>query len=207
MITFKLTTPVNVGTLTTPISVSSLAVTGVTFSTTPALAQVGTAELAVTLTDTVSGWQETVRYLDASVVTFFSQPAPTPPAGATMQDVMAAAIFGKLLADGALGAGSFAYGGTTIYSTALALAVSPSSAAPGASVTLTATLSAPSGTPDGTVTFYDGTTVIGTAAPASGVATLEVTSLTSGAHSITATLASTSGFAGSASKAVTVTIS
>lgn len=106
MVTFKLTTPVNVGTLTAPISVSALAVTGVTFSTTPALAQVGTGELNVTLTDTLSGWQETVQYRDASVLAFFAQPAPAVPDGATMQDVMSQLVLSKLIADGKLPAGT-----------------------------------------------------------------------------------------------------
>jgi hypothetical protein len=105
-VTFTLTTPVNVGTLTSPVNVSSLAITAVSFSTTPALAPLGTAELSITLTDPVSGWQETIDYQDASVLAFFAQAAPTPAAGATMEDVMASAVFGKLIADGKLPAGS-----------------------------------------------------------------------------------------------------
>ena len=106
MVIFTLATPVNVGTLTAPINVSSLAITAIYFSTTPAIAPLGTAELSITLTDPASGWQETVSYLDASVPTFFTQPAPTPDPGATMEDVMAATVFSKLIADGKLPAGS-----------------------------------------------------------------------------------------------------
>ena len=106
MVTFTLNAPVNVGTLTNPVNVSSLRVTGVVFSTTPALAQVGAGELAVTLTDPESGWQETVKYSDSSVIAFFGQAAPTPPAGATYQDVMASAVLTKLIADGKLPAGT-----------------------------------------------------------------------------------------------------
>lgn len=105
---FKLETPANVGTLTVPISVSSLAVTGVTFSTTPALAPIGVGELKVTLTDTESGWQETIRYQDASVLAFFEQAAPTPASGETMHDIMSRAIFIKLVADGKVPAGTIA---------------------------------------------------------------------------------------------------
>src|SRR5579863_8977971 len=104
--TYTLTTPTNVGTLTTPVNVSSLRITGVVFTTTPALAPIGTGELTVTLTDPVSGWQETIAYQDASVLTFFSQTAPTPAAGATMQDIMSQALFTKLVADGKLPAGT-----------------------------------------------------------------------------------------------------
>ena len=106
MVTYTLTTPVNVGTLTQPVAVSSLKVTGVGFSTTPALAPLGTAELSITLTDPVSGWQEMIDYKDASVLTFFAQVAPTPPTGATYEDVMAAAVLTKLIADGKLPAGT-----------------------------------------------------------------------------------------------------
>jgi hypothetical protein len=106
MVTYTLTTPVNVGTLTAPVNVSSLAITGVNLCTKPALAPLGTAQLTITLTDTVSGWQETIFYQDASVVAFFNSPAPTPATGETMQDVMASAIFAKLVADGKLPPGT-----------------------------------------------------------------------------------------------------
>ena len=103
---FTLETPVNVGTLTDPVTVSALRVTSVWFSTTPQLAPIGAAELDITLTETTNGWQETITYKDASVLEFFAQSAPTPPAGATYEDVMAAAVFSKLIADGKLPAGT-----------------------------------------------------------------------------------------------------
>jgi len=56
-----------------------------------------------------------------------------------------------------------------------------------ATVTLTATTTVTSGTPTGIITFYDGTTQIGTAnLNASGVATLTTTSLTAATHNLTA---------------------
>ena len=103
---FTLATPVNVGSLTQPVVVSTLKVTGVWFSTTPALAPLGAAELDITLTDPVSGWQETLEYIDASVPVFFAQAAPVPPQGSTYEDIMAAAVFSKLIADGKLPAGT-----------------------------------------------------------------------------------------------------
>ena len=106
MTTYKLTNPVSVGTLNAPVTVAALAVTSVWFSTTPQLAPLGTAELQITLTDPVSGWQEVVTYQDASVLEFFSQLAPTPPTGATYADVLAASVFAKLVADGKLPAGA-----------------------------------------------------------------------------------------------------
>jgi hypothetical protein len=103
---FTLATPVNVGSLTEPVNVASLKITSVAFSTTPALAPIDTAELTITLTDPVSGWQETVDYRDASVLEFFAMPAPMPPNGATYEDIMAGAVFQKLIADGKLPAGT-----------------------------------------------------------------------------------------------------
>lgn len=56
----------------------------------------------------------------------------------------------------------------------------------GANTTLTATVSSPCGTPTGTVTFMDGSTVLGTVAlNSSGVATLAVSFSTAGSHPIT----------------------
>jgi sugar lactone lactonase YvrE len=60
----------------------------------------------------------------------------------------------------------------------------------GQSVTFTATVTAPNGggvVPDGTIIFYDGTTIIGSQTlNASGVATLQTAVLTTGLHPITA---------------------
>ncbi len=56
----------------------------------------------------------------------------------------------------------------------------------GANTTLTATVSSPYGTPTGTVTFMDGSTVLGTGTlNASGVATLIVSFSTAGTHPLT----------------------
>ena len=74
--------------------------------------------------------------------------------------------------------------------TALTSSVSGSSATLGSSITFTAKVSAASSsgvTPDGTVTFYDGTTVLGgPLAINAGVATFVTSSLAVGPHSITA---------------------
>jgi hypothetical protein len=107
MTTFTLTTPTNVGTLTVPVVVSSLNITALMYTTTPALAPLGTAQLSVTITDPASGWQETISYQDASVLAFFSQLAPTTlPAGTTLDDVMCQLTFAKLIADGKLPSGT-----------------------------------------------------------------------------------------------------
>jgi len=72
--------------------------------------------------------------------------------------------------------------------TNLAASVNPS--ALGQNVTFSATVSASSGgvTPDGAITFFDGTTILGSVPlDASAVANLPTAALTAGAHSITAT--------------------
>ena len=72
--------------------------------------------------------------------------------------------------------------------TNLGASVNPS--ALGQNITFTATVSASSGgvTPDGSITFFDGTTILGNVAlDASAVATYSTLALTAGAHSITAT--------------------
>lgn len=89
-------------------------------------------------------------------------------------------------------------------STALGSSVNP--AAAGQSVTLSATVSATTGgvtgVPTGNVTFYDGTTALGSVAVTSGVAHLATSSLTVGTHSITAKYAGDANFGTSTSSAV-----
>jgi hypothetical protein len=89
-------------------------------------------------------------------------------------------------------------------STALASSVNPSVF--GQSVTFTATVSAVApgvGTPTGTVTFKDGSTVLGTGTLSLGVATYSTSALSVASHSITAVYGYDSNFTGSTSSAVT----
>ena len=67
----------------------------------------------------------------------------------------------------------------------------------------TATVSATSGTPTGSVTFKDGATVLGTTALAGGVANFSTAKLASGNHSITASFVGSTYFVASASGALT----
>ena len=78
---------------------------------------------------------------------------------------------------------------------------SQSPAAAGTAVAFNATVSASSGTPDGTLTFMDGTTQIGTGTLVSGKASFQTTSLTTGSSSITASYAGNSSFNASTSSA------
>jgi hypothetical protein len=85
--------------------------------------------------------------------------------------------------------------------TSMTLASSAASASVGVSVTFTATLTTPAngaGAPTGTVSFYDGTTLLGTTQlNGSGVATFATAALKAGSHSIRAVYATTTDFLGS----------
>ena len=89
-------------------------------------------------------------------------------------------------------------------STTLVSSQNPSSA--GQSVTLTASVTPQfSGKITGTVSFYDGTTLLKTAGSSGGVAKYTTKTLTSGAHTITATFNGSASFSGS-STALTQTV-
>ena len=79
----------------------------------------------------------------------------------------------------------------------------------GQSVTFTATIAAAapgSGTPTGTVTFYDGTTAIGTGTLSDGSASYTTSALAVAGHSITIQYGGDTNFIGSASTAITQTV-
>lgn len=92
--------------------------------------------------------------------------------------------------------------------TTITVASSVNPAALGQTVTLTATI-APSVTGSavgGSVTFYDGTTALGTASPTSNVAQLSISSLAAGSHSISAKATGDANFSGSTSAGLTQTV-
>ena len=79
----------------------------------------------------------------------------------------------------------------------------------GQSVTFTATVKAASpgsGTPTGTVTFYDGSTNLGSGTLSGGTATLPTTFFVVGSHSITAVYSGDPDFTASTSSALTQTV-
>jgi hypothetical protein len=92
--------------------------------------------------------------------------------------------------------------------TTTTLTASATSAVAGTSLTFTAVVAPASGSvaPTGTVTFYDGTTMLGTGTLTSGTATYSTAALAVGAHSITASYGGDSGNAASTSAALAVTI-
>ena len=87
--------------------------------------------------------------------------------------------------------------------TSTTLGSSPNPSNAGQSVTFTATVTSGSGTPAGTVTFREGSTVLGTAPLSGGSAFFTTSSLTSGSHPVTAQYGGDATFSGSTSAAVT----
>jgi len=74
------------------------------------------------------------------------------------------------------------------------------------SVGLSVTVSSTAGSPTGTVTFLDGSTVLGSSAVSGGAATLSVATLALGAHTMTATYSGDANFLGGTSNTVTETV-
>src|SRR5262249_8423951 len=73
----------------------------------------------------------------------------------------------------------------------------------GPSITFTARVSSPAGTPDGMVTFTDGVRVLGTVPlDANGQASLQTGALASGSHVVTAAYAGSAAFSSSSASTV-----
>ena len=92
------------------------------------------------------------------------------------------------------------------HATATALNSSANPSAFDQPVTFTATVSAASGTPTGTVTFKDNAVVLGTGTLSAGVATFVTSALSVGTHTITAIYSGDTNFAGSVSSNLTQTV-
>jgi sugar lactone lactonase YvrE len=156
----------------------------------------------VTLTDSTSG--ATIYYTLDGTTPDTSSTTYTGPItisqSATLQSVAAANGF-------AISAVAKAVYTITLQTPAIALSSSAASAYAANPVTLTATLTAASGSPTGSVTFVDGTTSLGTGNVSGSTATFTTSSLAVGTHNITAVYSGDDGFNPITSTAVTVTIS
>jgi YVTN family beta-propeller protein len=87
------------------------------------------------------------------------------------------------------------------------LSISPNPSVVSQDVTLTATVTASAGSPPGIVTFLDGSDTLGTAVlDGTHQATLDISSLTAGTHSITANYPGTPSFTASASPSLIQTV-
>jgi polygalacturonase len=92
-------------------------------------------------------------------------------------------------------------------STITTLVVSPATPNFGNAVTLTATVTSGGGTPSGSVTFYDGSSALGTGTlNGSGVAVYSTTSLAVGSHSTKASYSGSASFGASTSSTAAVTV-
>jgi len=97
---------------------------------------------------------------------------------------------------------------STIAATSTGISLSANPSVFGQSVTLMATVTSSAGIPTGTVAFLDGALTIGTGTlDASGAASLATSSLTTGAHFVTAAYTGNSSFAASTSPALSQTVS
>lgn len=97
----------------------------------------------------------------------------------------------------------------TIAATTTSLTASPTSTSIGLPVTLTATVSVTSpgtGSPTGSVEFFNGTHSLGTGTVTNGIAVLATTSLPIGTNTLTATYKGSTNLAGSSSGPVSVTV-
>lgn len=115
----------------------------------------------------------------------------------------------RVLSTGAVGAlAGCGTGGTvtssSVTATTLSLSSSTTATTVGTAVTLTAGVTPSAAT--GTVTFYNGSTLLGSATLSSGVATLSVTFPSAQSASITAVYSGDSSYSGSTSSAVVITV-
>ena len=88
--------------------------------------------------------------------------------------------------------------------TTTTLSLASASIAIGANAALTATVTSGSGVPSGTVTFFSGTTSLGTGNLTNGTATVTTTSNTVGSETITAVYSAAGNFGGSTSAPLTL---
>src|ERR1035437_6461051 len=194
-----------------PLQVLSASTTSLAASPSPVA-----AGQALTLTATVQGSGSTVP---AGTVSFLN--GSTPLGTATLNASGVATLSTSSLAAGTYSL-TVQYSGSTRFLSSTSAAVpvtvnastkttntclvaSPNPVTAGLTITLTATVTGSGAT--GTVTFLNGSTLLGTATlNASGVATLSTSSLAAGAYSLTAQYTGNASFLSSTSAAVPVTV-
>jgi len=153
----------------------------------------GVAVLSICLVDPVSGYPVNVVYTDASALSFWQG----------IENTIGTSLLIKIQTDEKLPSGTIIDTVTTTINTTSSVATTTTNTP----VTLTATCtSVLGGSPVGAVTFLDGGETLGTVTPSGGVATLQISTLGVGSHSIISSLAATDGFASSTSSPIIVTI-
>lgn len=171
---------------------------------------------SVTFTATVSGDNATptgtVRFADGSQVLGTSNlSAGQATLTTTFTDARTHDIFASYSGDGGYSDATVRFGQLVNPVTGtLTLSVSPVTATNGQSISLTAQLSAPpAGAPaaTGTITFYEGGTVLGSAKVSGGAASMNTSALSAGTHQVTARYGGDSNWYSIQSQPVTVTVS
>lgn len=104
------------------------------------------------------------------------------------------------------GGSSHSQTNTTKSNTSSAVTSSAATVLVGQPLTFTATVSATSGTPTGTVTFLDGSTTLGTGTLSNGTTSYQTSTLAAGVHSVTISYAGDSTFNASVSTALSQTV-
>jgi YVTN family beta-propeller protein len=139
-----------------------------------------------------------VKIIDGNTLSLIqSQPVGQSPVGLTV-DPASGKVFVTNATDGTISCVAT----TSATTTSLSSSLNPSQY--GQTVTFTATVTGSGGTPTGNVTFYDGSTALGTVGvDGTGHAAYATSSLTTGSHSITASYGGDTNFTGSTSTVLT----
>jgi hypothetical protein len=156
-------------------------------------------QITLTATDASSGVASTVYQLDGGSMTTYAGPFAVSGAGSHTLTFHSTDNAGNVESAESL---NFTVG--TITTTAVTSSVNPSQFQQ--TVTFTAAVSAASGTPAGTVTFFDGSTQLGTGTLSAGKAQFLTHTLAVGGHSITAAYTGSANFAASTSAVLTQTV-
>jgi hypothetical protein len=116
-------------------------------------------------------------------------------------------LAGLCVLAGCGGSGSSGSNPSAPNATNTVLTATPNPVAPGANVTLSATVSSAGGMPSGNVAFLDGTTTLGTVPLSNGIASLTLNTFAAGTtHSIAASYAGSSNYATSTSASVALVV-
>lgn len=156
-------------------------------------------QLTLTATDASSGVASTVYRLDGGTTTTYHGPFSVSGVGGHRVTFHSTDNAGNVESTETL---SFRVSPTT--TTAVTSSVDPSQFYQG--VAFTATVHAASGTPTGTVTFFNGSTQLGVATLSAGKATLPPVTLNLGSSAITASYSGSASFAASTSPVFTQTV-
>jgi len=157
-------------------------------------------QVTLTATDASSGVAGTVYQLDGGPITTYSAPFSVSTVGSHTVTFHSTDNAGNVESTETL---NFSVSPSNPTTTAVTSSINPVQFYQG--VAFSATVSSASGTPTGTVTFFDGSTQLGVATLSAGKATLKAVTENLGSHSITATYSGSATFTASTSPVFTET--